>query len=181
MTTCANAFTVQERSQGQISDLGKHLMVDLFGGKSNNTLSSLRHFIFTKKVATAKSFVTHQRLPPTSSATQFHSLRVYYQVMVWMGMANGMNPTDWGWREETHQLIPRLTEWKAAPDKLLKVIHCNCSKGCQTSRCSGRRYGLPCTAACGPCQTVNCDNPSNTQEIDNEDEDDSKFISVLIL
>lgn len=179
MTTCANVFTVQERSQGQISDLGKHLMVDLFGGKSNDTLSSLRHFIFTKKVATAKSFVTPERLPPTSSATQFHSLRVYYQVMVWMGMANGMNPTDWGWREETHQLIPRMTEWKAAPDKLLKVIHCNCSKGCQTSRCSCRRYGLPCTAACGPCQTDNCDNPSNTQEIDIEDEDDSLSLTAF--
>eukprot|EP00794_Sanderia_malayensis_P002032 gene2032-2311_t len=81
MTSCANALTVQGRSEGHISDLGKHLTVDLFGGKPNDTLSSLRHFIFTKKVATAKSFVTPERLPPTSSATEFHSLRVYYQVM----------------------------------------------------------------------------------------------------
>jgi len=33
-------------------------MVDVFGGKSNDTLSSLCHIIFTKKVATAKAFVT---------------------------------------------------------------------------------------------------------------------------
>jgi len=47
-----------QTSQEDISDLGKDLMVDLFGGKSNDTLSSLRHIIFTKKVATAEAFVT---------------------------------------------------------------------------------------------------------------------------
>jgi len=57
-------------------------MVDLFGGKSNDTLSSLRHIIFTKKVATAEAFVTPERLPPTSPATRFHSQRVYFQIMV---------------------------------------------------------------------------------------------------
>ena len=49
LTSCANAFTVQERSQEHISNLGKHLIVNLFGGKPNDTLSSLCHFIFTKK------------------------------------------------------------------------------------------------------------------------------------
>ena len=63
-------------------------MVDLFGGKSNDTLSSLRHIIFIKKVATAQAFVTPERLLPTSHATRFHSQRVYFQIMVWMGMAN---------------------------------------------------------------------------------------------
>jgi len=98
MKSCASAFTVQNKSQKEISELDKELMVNLFGGKSKDTLSSLRHINFTKKVASAKAFVTPERLPPTSSATTFHSLRVYYQIMVWMGMANDMNPTDWGWK-----------------------------------------------------------------------------------
>jgi len=76
----------------------------------------------------------------------FHSLRVYYQIMVWMGMANDMNPTDWGWKEGSHQFITIMTEKNAAPDELLHVIHCNCSAGCKSSRCSCRRYGLPSTA-----------------------------------
>jgi len=43
---------LQNKSQEDISDLGQDLVVDLFGGKSNDTLlSSLRHIIFTKKVA----------------------------------------------------------------------------------------------------------------------------------
>ena len=41
-------------------------------------------------------------------------------------MENDMNPTDWGWKEESHQLIPIMTEKNAAPGELLKVIHCNC-------------------------------------------------------
>jgi len=73
-----------------------------------------------------------------------------------MGMANEMDPTEWGWTQESDELIPIMTDKNAAPDELLKIIHCNCSGGC-----SCRRYGLPCTAACGPCQVENCDNPNN--------------------
>jgi len=60
---CASAFILQNKSQEDIPDLGKDLMVDLFGGKSNDMLSSLCHIIFTKKVATAKAFVTPEWLP----------------------------------------------------------------------------------------------------------------------
>jgi len=84
-------------------------------------------------------------------------------------MANDMNPTDWGSKEGSHQFISIMTEKNAAPDKLLNVIHCNCSAGCKFSRCSCRRYGLPCTATRGPCQT---ENPNNTQEIDIEEEEE---------
>ena len=70
-------------------------MVELFGGKSNDSLESLRHTIFTKKVASAETFVTPELHPPTSHATVCSSQRVYCQIMVWMGMANNMKPTEW--------------------------------------------------------------------------------------
>jgi len=54
MKSCANAFILQNKSQDDISDFGKDLMVDVFGGKSNDTLSSLSHIIITKKVAMLK-------------------------------------------------------------------------------------------------------------------------------
>jgi hypothetical protein len=71
MKFCASAFILQHKSQEDISDLGKDLMVDLFGGKSNDTLSSLRHIIFTKKVATAQVFVT----PESWTASPQHRLQ----------------------------------------------------------------------------------------------------------
>ena len=43
------------------------------------------------------------------------------------GMADDMNPTEWRWKQENNQFIPINTEKIAAPDKLLKIIHCNCS------------------------------------------------------
>ena len=94
--------------------------------------------------------------------------------MVWMWIANETNPTEWGWKQENDQLIPIMTQNNAEPDELLKIINCNSSRGCKSSRCSCRCYGLPCTAAFWPCQTENCDNPNNTQEVDNEEEDDTK-------
>ena len=130
--------------------------------------------IFIKKVATALACVTHERLPSTSPATRFHSQRVYFQSMVWMGMANEMNPTEWGWKQENDLLILFMTQNNAARDELLNIIHCNCSAGCKSCRCSCRRYGLSCNAACGPRQTENCDNPNNTEEVDTEEEDDTE-------
>jgi len=44
-----------------------------------------------------------------------------------------------------------MLQMTAAPDSLLKVIHCNRSSAGRTFRFPCRRYGLPCTAACGPC------------------------------
>lgn len=134
MKACASIFVLGNKSSEDISDLGKNLMVYLFGGKSDDTLSSLRHVTFTKKVATAKAFVTPERLPPTSPATNFHSQRVYFQIMVWMGIANEMNPTEWGWKQENDELIPIMTDMNAAPDELLKIIHYNCSGGCRSAR-----------------------------------------------
>jgi len=139
MIACASTFILGNNSSEDISDLGKDLMVNLFGGKSDTTLSSLRHVTFTKEVATAKAFVTPERLPPTSPATSFHSQRVYFQIMVWMGMANEMDPTEWGWKQESDELIPIMTDKNSAPDELLKIIHCDCSGRCKSARCCCRR------------------------------------------
>jgi len=67
MKSRASAFILPNKSQEDISELGKDLTVDLFGGKPKDTLSSLRYIIFTK-VATAKAFISPERLPPTSIA-----------------------------------------------------------------------------------------------------------------
>jgi len=52
------------------------------------------------------------------------------------------------------------------PDVLLQMIHCNCVGGCNTLRCSCKKYGLECTAACGSCQDGNCENMNNAPIVD---------------
>ncbi|KAG0719952.1 hypothetical protein GWK47_049433 [Chionoecetes opilio] len=62
-------------------------MVALFGGKPGDNLSAMRYSSLCRKVGSAKSFITPERLPPTSSATKYHALRSYLQVMLWMDNA----------------------------------------------------------------------------------------------
>ena len=65
MKSCASAFTVQNKSQEDISEQGKELMVDLFGGKSKDTLSSLCHINFTKK------WLVQKHLSPLKGSPNF--------------------------------------------------------------------------------------------------------------
>lgn len=171
------AFTEPGQKSDTIEENGLKAMILLFGGKvTSDTLTSLRHSILTKKVVSATSFVTPKRLPPTASATKYHSLRVYYQIMTWMGKETSLDATDWGWKSEANQFIPVMTDKNAAPDNLLKVVHCNCTTGCSTQRCTCRTYGLPCTSACGQCQLDSCNNPHNHSQADqdtgNDDDND---------
>ena len=98
--------------------------VTIFSGTASDSLESLRHSEFSKKVAIAKWFVKPEKLPPTT--VKFHCRRIYLQVMQWMSKSDGMNSTEWGW-EVQHGLTH--DDMKPAPDKLLKMIHCNCSIG----------------------------------------------------
>ena len=170
---CADTFTSRGMSTTEIEKTGIQVMTIIFGGENTSSLTDMRYKMFMKKVVCAKSFVTPERLPPTESATKFHCLRVYYQVMVWMGMEGDLDPLDWGWNLENNQYVPIMTAMNAAPDTLLKMIHCNCTKTCDSPRCSCRKNGLPCTSACGSCQVTICDNTINqtSEELENSDED----------
>ncbi|KAG1669042.1 Tryptophan 5-hydroxylase 2 [Nymphon striatum] len=172
LQSSANAFTLRGRNHTDVENLGIQAMSVTFGGESTCSLATLHYRIFTKKIAAAKSFITPERLPPTESATKFHCLRVYYQTMTWMGMESGIDPLDWGWKLEDNQLVPIMPDMNAAPDALLKMVHCNCTTGCSGPRCSCRKHGLPCTSACGSCQLTHCDNQLIQVADELEDSDD---------
>ena len=84
-----------------------------------------------------------------------------------MGTDDGIDALEWGGKVDNNQMVPIMTDMKAAPDNLLKMIHCKC-KSCPP-HCSCRRYGLRCHAGCGPCQTDSCDNPYNNHIITDDD------------
>ena len=114
-------------------------MIALFNGKRGDSLRDLRYTIHCKKVSAVKGFVTPGRPPPIASATKFHSLRSYFQVMMWIGMADGIEVTEWGWNCQDNNLTPVMLDSNPAPEALLKMIHCNCSTGCSSLRCSCRK------------------------------------------
>ena len=66
-----------------------------------------------------------------------------------------------------------MLQMTAAPDSLLKVIHCNCSSSCTAGHFAFIAEDTDCTVACGPCQHQNWDNPNNRfVQDESEDEDD---------
>ena len=169
----ASVFLNHGQDVCTIEEAGSKAMALLFGGKCTDSLSSLRFSILNKKVVGGTSFITPERLPPTKSATDYHSRRTYYQVLIWTGQANQMSAADWGWKVENNQCLPVMSDGPAAPDSLLQMVHCNCATTCRIVRCSCRKYGLPCTPACGRCQVDSCENPHNHSRTQDDEEDDS--------
>ena len=112
LESCALAFSKPGQTVDTIAEHGNQSMVLLFGGKQRDSLRSLRHSVLKKKVVSASSFVTPVRLPPTASATKYHSLRSYYQIMIWLGLESSLDETDWGWKIENNQFMPVMTEKK---------------------------------------------------------------------
>ena len=127
-------------------------MIALFNAKPGDSIRDLRYTILCKKVSSAKSFATPERLSPTAS---FHSLRCYFQGMMWMSTADGMEVTEWGWNCQDNSLIPVMLDSNPAPDALLKMIHWNYSTGYNSLRYCHRKQGLNCFQACGRCQDNN--------------------------
>ena len=44
--------------------------------------------------------------------------------MTWTGKQDDIDAVNWGWSMQNDQLIPIMSQMTAAPDSLLKIIHC---------------------------------------------------------
>ena len=94
--SCAIAFTIPNQTTEVIDNLGCQVMAVLYGGNGTDSFATMRYNTFSKKFVSASSFVTPERLPQTESATKLHCRRAYYQVIVWAGKDEGMDPRNWG-------------------------------------------------------------------------------------
>ena len=157
---CSEIFCTAGKDLHSIEDHGCRLMVSLFNGTQSDSLKSLRHSVLSKKQPLQKGYVKPETLPPTTSAAKF-----YLQVMQWMSKSEALNSTEWGWDVQRGKLVPLMMDLNPAPDKLLKMIHCKCSTGCFTRKCSCRRNGLECTTTCGHF----CENMAHEPVIEDEE------------
>ena len=165
----AKVFDSQSASKEDISAAGEEVLIILYNGKFERSIDLLRYKRYCDKVASSTSHVQPQTLPPTSAAAKYHSFRVYYQIQEWKGTEARLLPQDWGWKESDGRLIPVTTDLDPAPIEILRVIRCNCQTDCSTMRCSCKKHGLSCSAACGNCRGSGCVN-SNWLEMEIDDE-----------
>ena len=152
----AEVFNNKDVTKSNITVAEEKSLVCLYNGRSEESLDSLRYSRFCQKITTGTSFVQPECLPPTSAAAVYHSLRVYHQVQQWRDVA--LPPQDWGWKLVDGRLLPVRTDLPAAHASLLEIVKCNCKCDCGSQRCSCRKHGLDCSAACGNCRGQSCTN-----------------------
>ncbi len=85
-------FHKSKQTPEDITAAGEKALVSLYVGTKEEGLDSLRCKRFCDKISKSTSSVEPKTLPPTSAATKFHSLCVYYQVMEWKGTCVNMKP-----------------------------------------------------------------------------------------
>ncbi len=156
-------------SKEDIEKAGEEAMPVIYGCTTSPTLCCARVSKFQLKVATSAGYVTPEKLPPTTDAAALHSHRTYHQVQVWRG--NNMAPDGWGWRVSSAGRLPIRMTQPAAPERLLKIIRCNCSGKCDKKTCTCRKNGLQCTPACGQCKGITC---INVPQVESQDDDDDQ-------
>ena len=142
-------FNCNTATKTDIITAGENALVALYHGNPGESLDHLRLQVFYKKVSRSTTCVHPRGLPPTSAAAKYHLLRVYHQVQQWSGLE--LPPADWGWSVRGNQIVPISMDLPPAPVYLLEAIHCSCKSGCQTMRCSCKKYGPECSLACENC------------------------------
>ena len=117
---------------------------------NQESLESLQSSVQSRQVTTASSFVKLERYWKEALQPKFIAREhICKSCSEWIGKSDGMNATEWGWNAQGGKLVPPIMYMNPAPDKLLKMIHCNYTAGCVTKKCTCRRNGLECTIAFG--------------------------------
>lgn len=58
------------------------------------------------------------------------------------------SPENYGWRIDSGRYVPVSSVLPAAPDAVVQLVRCSCSKSKCSSSCSCRRNNMNCTEMC---------------------------------
>ncbi|GBM19928.1 hypothetical protein AVEN_164879-1 [Araneus ventricosus] len=166
-------FFNSEATIDQMAKAGETFPIYLYEGNPRSSAGDLNHLHYTLFTQSAtKTRSTLVRLPPTVDGARFHALRSYLQIQKWLG--HEKNPLKLGWVPTRFDLPPRKMERDAAPESLLKMISCNCKKGCKNA-CGCRKTSLIWSSLCACSMEEACENVSDINLLEDsiEDEDDT--------
>ena len=113
---------------------------------NTENLGQLRWKLFFKRQAEA------EKLPPTLESLRQTILRAHYQALIWQNdlVPNPIvpPPEKYGWKKDGGTHVPISSELPAAPDAVVQLVRCSCSKSKCSSSCSCRRNNMNCTEMC---------------------------------
>ena len=131
-------------------------MMMMYNVKQFKTLDMVRYFRLKQMIARQglSSTTKLSTLPPTSGSDKMHSFRMFQS---WHG--NDSDPLELGWEMRAGNLLPIGSDRAASPERLLKLIYCDCQSGCkENSACRCRQAKEACNAMCGHCVALTCTN-----------------------
>ena len=126
--------------------------------------------------------MSHQ-LPSCRDSLVKHSQRANYQAAKWkrclLQNPQVPSPVGKGWKIEREEGAEQLViDWmagKPAPEAILELLSCNCTKNCSSTRCVCVANGMRCNDM---CRLQNCDNqPSAEEEEESNPEDEEEMDS----
>lgn len=108
------------------------------------------------------------QLPPCKDCLFMHAMRANYQAGIWRGSLNQHilvpSPVEHGWtKNDDGQLTLKWMQGSSAPDAVLELLFCNCSRRCKLPECKCMSNGLKCTNL---CKLEACDNQPKEDDFD---------------
>ena len=165
-------FLVFQVSQSLFEKL-EEFTCTLYGSKSLKIFNELRYALFCAKRGKIES---HQ-MPPCRDCLQKHTLRANYQTFIWRSCflrhPGIPEPEEYGWKSEEESLVIDWMSGSPAPDAVLSLLSCDCSRFCTTVDCVCIANGLRCTDM---CKIKNCDNVAVEDSLSENDlSEDSEY------
>lgn len=146
-------------------------------------VNTLRYQLFCAR----RGEVESGQLPPCEDTLAMHAARANYQAAIWRRSLQTHpsvpDPKDNGWTtDENGKLAIEWMRGSPAPDTVLELLSCKCTRSCKLPECTCLVNGLKCTHM---CKLQLCSNKPHEDEPAAEltdsdlDHDDTDLFSVM--
>ncbi|KAG1659185.1 hypothetical protein GQR58_022660 [Nymphon striatum] len=142
------------------------------------SVNKLRYRLFCAKKGKLES---HQ-IPPCADSLYKHCLRANYQAKIWKSALQTSpdipGPGGHGWKLDLSDpdggLVIDWMEGKPAPEIVLELLVCTCSRLCEIETCMCMKNSLKCTDLCKlqTCTNQSIRTDNTAQEMDDSDSDE---------
>lgn len=149
----------------------------LYSKQGPQEVNKLRYYMYCEK----NGEIEPHLLPTCEDVLHQHTKRANYQTALWrrclMQDPEAPDPTQHGWRLEnkdgTDVLVINWMTIKPAPDAIIELLACTCSRACTAADCCCMQNSLKCTEM---CRLRDCENQAVDDDLEDvslfEDEDD---------
>ncbi|KAL7387197.1 hypothetical protein ABVT39_019818 [Epinephelus coioides] len=108
------------------------------------------------------------QLPPCEDCLFMHAMRANFQTDIWRGSLQQQlqvpSTVEHGWaRSDDGQFTLEWIRGSPAPEAVLQLLSCNCSRRYKLPECQCMSNGLKCT---NQCKLQTCDNQPQEDDLD---------------